>query len=76
MDVDRPVCFWCSWNERPTNERLVNPSDAVFESLCGHDGCPSSVFHGLCLMEFRADERFASARQRNNALIAWLRGDS
>ena len=33
MDVDRPVCFWCSWNERPTNERLVNPSDAVFESL-------------------------------------------
>lgn len=75
MDVDRPVCFWCAWNERPMSDRLVAAVDAVFESLCGHDGCPSAVFHGICLMEFRADERFQHARARNNALIAWLRGD-
>lgn len=75
MPVDRPVCFWCAWNERPLRERLINASDAVFESLCGHDGCPSMSFHGLCLFEFREDERFRVARERNNALIAWLRGD-
>jgi hypothetical protein len=74
--VDRPVCFWCAWNERPLSERLVAASDAVFEALCGHDGCPSAVFHGICLMEFREDARFQYARARNNALIDWLRSDN
>lgn len=74
-DVDRPVCFWCVWNGRGINERIVSPVDAVFEAICGHDGCPSVVFHGVCLMEFRSDVRFQEARARNDALIAWLRGD-
>jgi hypothetical protein len=25
----------------------------VFEAPCGHDDCPSAVFHGICLMEWR-----------------------
>lgn len=75
MPVDRAVCFWCAWNERPANDRFISPADAVFESLCGHEGCPTMTFHGLCLMEFRDDARFKAARDRNNALIAWLRGD-
>jgi hypothetical protein len=27
--------------------------DPVFEAPCGHDGCRSAVFHGICLMEWR-----------------------
>lgn len=27
--------------------------DPLFEAPCGHDGCPSAVFHGLCLMAWR-----------------------
>jgi hypothetical protein len=76
VDVDRPVCFWCARQDRPMPERTVHPADAVFESLCGHDQCPSMVFHGLCLMEFRADERYQTLRDRNNAFIAWLRGEA
>jgi hypothetical protein len=41
---DRPICFEC--------HRTVE-YDPVFEAVCGHDGCPSAVFHGLCLMAFR-----------------------
>lgn len=44
---DRPVCFKC------TTSIEHSP---VWEAPCGHDRCPSAVFHGLCLMEFR-DQR-------------------
>lgn len=75
MSADRPTCFWCIWNERSAPEIFIRPADAVFESVCGHDECPTLTFHGLCLMEFRDDEHFHYARERNNALIRWLRGD-
>lgn len=41
---DRPVCLRCA---EPV------PHDPVYEAPCGHEGCPSAVFHGLCLMEWR-----------------------
>lgn len=41
---DRPVCLRC-------DKRIDH--DPVFEAPCGHDRCPSAVFHGLCLMEWR-----------------------
>lgn len=28
-------------------------SEPLYEAVCGHDDCPSNVFHGLCLMEWR-----------------------
>ena len=28
-------------------------TDPVYEAICGHDTCPSAVFHGLCLMTWR-----------------------
>jgi hypothetical protein len=40
----RPICFGC-------DERIEH--DPLFEAPCGHDGCSSAVFHGLCLMEWR-----------------------
>lgn len=50
---DRPVCFEC--------HDLIDQSP-IFEAPCGHDECPSAVFHGLCLMQFRerreSGERF------------------
>ena len=41
---DTPICFDC---HEPVDSSLV------FEAPCGHDGCPSAVFHGLCLMRWR-----------------------
>ena len=49
---DRPVCFKC--------HNTIEHSP-VWEAPCGHDDCPSAVFHGLCLMEFR-DERESGER--------------
>lgn len=49
---DRPVCFKCT-------ERI--DQEPIYEALCGHDTCPSAVWHGICLMEFR-DERAAADR--------------
>ena len=42
-----PICFVC--------REKVSAADAVFEAPCGHEDHPSSVFHGLCLMDFRED---------------------
>lgn len=28
-------------------------TDPIYEAVCGHDECPSAVFHGLCLMRWR-----------------------
>lgn len=42
---DVPVCLVCA--------EKVRASDAVFEAPCGHEDCPSAVYHGLCLMEWR-----------------------
>lgn len=39
-----PVCWLC--------EEEVD-TDPVFEAICGHDDCPSAVFHPLCLMGWR-----------------------
>jgi len=39
-----PICWWC--------EKEVD-TDPIYEALCGHDECPSAVFHGLCLMSWR-----------------------
>lgn len=47
---ERPVCFGC-------DEAVDDPVSMVFEAPCGHDTCPSAVFHGLCLMEWREKGR-------------------
>lgn len=40
----RAVCFDCA------EEVEHSP---VYEAPCGHEGCPSAVFHGVCLMRWR-----------------------
>ena len=37
-------------------------SDPIYEAVCGHDDCPSNVFHPLCLMEWR-EKREEAIRQ-------------
>ena len=39
-----PLCWGCG-------EEVDN--DPIYEAMCGHDNCPSNVFHGLCLMQWR-----------------------
>jgi hypothetical protein len=41
---DRPICAKCS---------QVVEVDPIYEAFCGHDRCPSAVWHGLCLMKWR-----------------------
>lgn len=41
---DRPRCWGC---QEPVEY------DPLFASPCDHERCPSAVFHGLCLMEWR-----------------------
>jgi len=41
---ERPVCWGC-------DERIEH--SPVFAAPCDHDECPSAVFHGVCLMEWR-----------------------
>lgn len=43
---DVPVCFYFRCFE-PVDR------DLVFEAPCGHEDCPSAVFHPLCLMHWR-----------------------
>lgn len=44
-DLSTPICFMC---------REALPSqDAVFDSICGHERCPTMSFHGICLMQWR-----------------------
>lgn len=42
---ERPICWDCT--------TTIESNDMVFEAPCGHDGCPSVVFHPLCLMSWR-----------------------
>jgi hypothetical protein len=49
---DLPVCFDCQ-------TRIEN--SPVFAAICGHATCPSVVFHGLCLMEWREKQQRAAA---------------
>lgn len=49
-----PRCFDCI--------EEVSASDAVFEAPCGHDDCPSAVFHGLCLMTWRENREVVFKR--------------
>lgn len=48
------VCFMC--------QRKSKAVDAVFESLCGHEDCPTMSFCGLCLMQWR-EHREALVRE-------------
>ncbi len=41
---DRPRCWGC---QKPVEY------DPLFAAPCDHEECPSAVFHGLCLMEWR-----------------------
>lgn len=41
--------------------------DPIFSAICDHDHCPSAVFHGICLMEWR-EHREAQVR----ALRKWV----
>ena len=60
MSVQRiPVCFGCQEDV---------DMDPIFEAPCGHERCPSVVFHGLCLMRWREirdeiEERMARLRR-------------
>lgn len=40
---DRPRCFGC--------RETVDAADVVFGAPCGHQTCPSVVWHGLHFME-------------------------
>lgn len=46
-----PICWDC--------EKEVS-DDPIFESICGHEDCPSAVFHGLCLMRWREQREIAN----------------
>lgn len=46
---DVPRCFGC---------KLPVEHDPIYEAPCGHEGheqCASSVFHPMCLMQWRED---------------------
>lgn len=62
---DRPRCFGCS---------DVVEYDPLYEAPCGHDDCPSAVFHGLCLMEWREKRHGFTqfAEMMNKMLQAWF----
>jgi hypothetical protein len=55
---DRPLCFGC---------RDQVDHDPVYEAPCGHEDCPSCVFHPLCLMKWR---EWREARTRE--FRSWL----
>lgn len=57
---DRPICFDC-------DQAITANADMVFEAPCGHDGCASAVFHGLCLMTWR--EKRAEIFERIHRII-------
>jgi len=42
--ITHPRCWGCS---------EVVDDDPIFEALCGHDECPSVVWHPMCLMRWR-----------------------
>lgn len=51
-----PLCWGC------TKEVDTDP---IYESLCGHDDtCPTSVWHGLCLMRWREEREEAFRKVR------------
>lgn len=43
---ERPICFKCE-------RRVDHGQEPVFAAVCDHQRCPSVVFHGMCLMEWR-----------------------
>ena len=63
---DRAVCWHCT---------EIIEHDPIFEAPCGHDRCPSVVFHGLCLMEWREVRAKIEEHRRemHRRLVAWMR---
>ena len=57
---DRAVCFMCHYQI---------DHDPVFCAPCDHAECPSGVFHGLCLMEWR--EHRAQVLAQWKAHVEW-----
>ena len=53
MIHERPLCF--------AGDGVVT-HDPIFAPVCGHEDCPSAVWHPLCLMSFREN----SERQRQD----------
>jgi hypothetical protein len=67
---DRPQC-WCG---------EVVDTDPVYEALCGHDDCPSLVWHPLCLMNWREhrvaiEKEIKAYIQRHNRLFRFFEED-
>lgn len=60
---DRPMCWVCP---HPVD-------DPVFEAPCGHDGCSSVVFHGICLMRWRETRDEQIARFKDSVVILFER---
>lgn len=65
MPQSRPVCFV---DARPVDH-------PVFEAACGHDGCPSVVFHPICLSNWRAHREAYLARFGEVIAILFERRD-
>lgn len=59
-----PRCFGC--------ERQVEYGAVYAPPTCDHEECPSAVFHGLCLMEWRERREQLQERARE-AFAAFLR---
>ena len=53
---ERPICWRC--------EAKVE-YDPVYAAPCDHESCPSAVFHGLCLMEWREERNRAEEALRD-----------
>lgn len=53
---DRPICWRCE------TKIEIEP---VYAAPCDHDECPSAVFHGLCLMEWREERNRAEEAMRD-----------
>ena len=62
---DRPICFEC---------HTSIDNSPIFEAPCGHDDCPSAVFHGACLMDYRDRSEQAPNRFEVMAVLVrpWL----
>jgi hypothetical protein len=54
---ERPICYQC---DSPIEEN----AEILFAAPCDHDRCPSAVWHGLCLMQWREHREVLLERRR------------